>query len=78
MLFLATLPYEMTMWMKDTYIPLDMLFFDEGGRIVYIHTASPLDLTAISAGRPVLGVIELKGGTVRKLGIRLNDKVTGF
>ena len=63
------------MWMKDTLIPLDMLFYDKENRIVYIHTAKPLDLTAVSANRPVAGVIELVGGICDKLGIKLGDSI---
>ena len=61
---------HITMWMKDTYIPLDMVFFDETGRIVDIYTAQPLDLTPISPKQPVAGVVELVGGICEKLGIK--------
>ena len=74
MLFFA--PFgQISMWMKDTYIPLDMLFFDKNGKIVYIYTARPLDLTPISANQPVAGVIELVGGICKKLGINQGDLV---
>ena len=63
------------MWMKDTLIPLDMLFFNEQNRIVYIYTAKPLDLTAISVDTPVSGVIELSGGICNKLGIKSGDSI---
>ncbi len=66
---------HIAMWMKDTYIPLDMLFFDKAGRIVYIHTAQPLDLTPISTHHPVAGVVELVGGISQKLGIKKGDKL---
>ena len=58
------------MWMKDTLIPLDMLFFDETGEIVYIHTAQPLDLTPVGANQIVAGVVELSGGICEKLNIK--------
>ena len=64
---------HITMWMKDTYIPLDMLFFDKTGYIVYIHTAKPLDLTPVTTKQPVAGVIELAGGVCHKLGIKRGD-----
>ena len=73
MIFLPTYPRDMQMWMKDTLIPLDMLFFDETGKIVYIHTAQPLDLTPVGAGRSVSGVVELSGGICEKLNIKTGD-----
>ena len=68
MLFLAH-GDSMAMWMKDTYLPLDMLFFDKNGKIVYIYTAKPFDLTPIRANQPVAGVVELNGGICQKLQI---------
>ncbi len=64
------------MWMKDTYVPLDMLFIDPGGRIVNIaeHTV-PLSLTAIRSAGPVRAVLELNAGTAARLGIRPGDRV---
>ena len=73
MLFLTDYPRDIQMWMKDTLIPLDMLFFDEEGQIVYIHTAQPLDLTPVGADQPILGVVELFGGTCEKLNIKEGD-----
>jgi uncharacterized protein len=65
-----------SMWMKNTLIPLDMLFVDEHGRIVNIHQrAVPNSLDTISAAAPVRAVIELNGGTVERLGIRPGDRV---
>ena len=66
---------QIAMWMKDTLIPLDMLFFDEENHIVYIRTAKPLDLTVISYNKPVTGVIELNGGICDKLGIKPGDSI---
>ena len=64
------------MWMKDTLIPLDMIFFDEVGYIVYIHqNARPNDLTIISSGSEVAGVIELNGGKTEELKIRVGDTI---
>ncbi len=64
------------MWMKDTYVPLDMLFIDSRGRIVNIaeHTV-PLSLTAIRSAGPVRAVLELNAGTAARLGIRPGDRV---
>lgn len=58
------------MWMKDTLIPLDMVFFDRFGRVVYVHhNAVPKDLTVISSIRPVAGVLEINAGEAKKYGI---------
>ncbi len=62
-------------WMKNTLIPLDMLFVDESGRIVYIATAIPLSLTPVGPDSPVETVIELAGGAAAKRGIAVGDKV---
>ena len=72
MLFLFNPPRVARMWMKDTLIPLDMLFFDEEGRIVFIHqNARPLDKTVISSRQPVAGVLEINAGEAEKFGITL-------
>ncbi len=65
-----------SMWMKNTYIPLDMLFITSDGRIRRIeHEAAPESLTIRSSGGPVRAVLELAGGTARRLGIRPGDRV---
>ena len=61
MLFLWTPPQPVSMWMKNTLIPLDMLFVDSGGVIVKIAAnAEPMNLTPIPAGQPVKAVIEIE------------------
>ena len=63
-------------WMKNTLIPLDMLFVAGDGTIQVIHpNAIPQDLTGISSEVPVTGVIELIGGRAQALGIKPGDKV---
>ena len=69
-------PSMAMMWMKNTLIPLDMLFVDAQGRIVNIHErAVPGSLATIAAAAPARAVIELNGGTAARLGIRPGDKV---
>ena len=76
MLFDFKAPSMAMMWMKNTLIPLDMLFVDEAGRIVNIHQrAVPGSLDTIAAAAPVRAVIELNGGTTERLGIRPGDRV---
>ena len=76
MLFDYARPQRVAMWMKNTLIPLDMLFIDTSGRIVHIHQrAVPRSLETISSKVPVRGVLELNGGTVSRLGITRGDRV---
>jgi uncharacterized protein len=76
MLFDFKSPTPATMWMKNTLIPLDMLFVDARGRIVNIRERTvPGSLEAIAAAAPVRAVIELNGGTATRLGIRSGDRV---
>ena len=76
MLFDYKQPTVATMWMRNTLIPLDMLFVDAQGRIVNIHQrAVPQSLDVIAATAPVRAVIELNGGTAARLGIEPGDRV---
>jgi uncharacterized protein len=76
MLFDFKQPTMATMWMKNTLIPLDMLFVGEDGRIVNIHErAVPQSEAIIAAAAPVRAVIELNGGTAARLGIKPGDRV---
>ena len=63
-------------WMKDTLIPLDILFVDEAGSIVYIVTGKPLSEEPVGPTGPVATVIELAGGRAARNGIAVGDKVT--
>ncbi|MDD3669576.1 MAG: DUF192 domain-containing protein [Alphaproteobacteria bacterium] len=65
-----------TMWMKNTRIPLDMIFWDDGGRVVSIHkNARPMDETIIASDAPARGVIEVSAGEADRLGIVVGDSV---
>jgi uncharacterized membrane protein (UPF0127 family) len=76
MLFDYQAPSMASMWMKNTLIPLDMLFVDATGHIVNIHErAVPGSLDVIAAAAPVRAVIELNGGTASRLAIRPGDRV---
>lgn len=63
-------------WMKNTYIPLDMIFIRGDGRIVSIaRDAEPLSEKVIYSAAPVRAVLEVKAGTVARLGIAPGDRV---
>jgi uncharacterized protein len=63
-------------WMRNTYIPLDMIFIRADGRILRIvENAEPLSERMIPSGGPVLAVLEVIGGTARKLGLATGDRV---
>jgi uncharacterized protein len=65
-----------TMWMRNTFIPLDMLFIDADGRIARIVTdTEPLSDAAIGSGGPVRAVLELPAGTSAERGIAVGDQV---
>jgi uncharacterized protein len=76
MLFVYRPARQVVMWMKNTVIPLDMLFIAEDGEIVKIvERTVPFSLTNISSDRSVGGVLEINGGTANRLGIRPGDRV---
>ena len=68
--------YRRSMWMKNTYIPLDMLFIRRDGVISsIIENTEPLSLTSRSSEEPVTYVLELGGGVTAALGISAGDRV---
>ena len=76
MLFLFGGSEVRAMWMKNTLIPLDMLFIDETGKIVRIEERTvPHSERAIVSGGPVAAVLELNAGTASRLGIKPGDRV---
>lgn len=71
MLFVYDAPQRAVFWMRNTLIPLDMIFLDATGQVVKIHeNAVPLDETGIDGGPDVLAVLEINGGLSRRLGLR--------
>lgn len=64
------------MWMKNTLIPLDMIFISEAGTIAGIaHDTVPMSTEILSSPKPVRYVLELNAGTSRKLGFNVGDRV---
>jgi uncharacterized membrane protein (UPF0127 family) len=76
MLFPNEAERQVSMWMRNTYIPLDMVFIRSDGMISRIEErAEPLSDRVIAAGTAVAAVLELQGGTAARLGIKPGDKV---
>jgi uncharacterized protein len=76
MLFDFGTPRPATMWMKNTYMSLDMLFIRADGTIAAIaENTVPQSLDMISVQEPVRGVIELAAGSARKMGLKVEDRV---
>jgi len=77
MVFPLTAPRVETMWMRNTYIELDILFIRADGRVAkIIERAHPLSEALLSSDTPVSAVLELKGGEAAKLGVRVGDTVS--
>lgn len=76
MLFDYKTPTRITMWMKNTFIPLDMIFIGADGKIVDIaERAVPQSEEIIPTRKPARAVLEVNGGTVQRLGIKVGDVV---
>lgn len=76
MLFLYSTDRTISMWMKSTLIPLDLLFIGADGRIVRVaERAVPGSAATISSDQPARAVLELNGGTAARLQIRPGDRV---
>lgn len=76
MVFPVEPPRIENMWMKNTYIELDMLFMDAHGRVTkIIQRAAPLSLQTLSSDTAVSAVLELRGGQAAKLGLQTGDSV---
>ncbi len=77
MLFDFGAPQPVTMWMKNTYLALDMVFIASDGRVVSVkQDAEPLSEKTISSGGDVLGVLELDAGTAKRIGLKPGDRVS--
>jgi len=76
MLFTYKRDRVISMWMANTYLPLDMLFIESDGRISRIAESTiPLSRESISSRKRARGVLELNAGTVRRLGLSVGDRV---
>ena len=78
MLFDFSPQQDVSMWMKNTYVSLDMIFIQADGRILRIaENTEPMSERIISSGGPVTAVLEVVAGTARKDGIAPGDRVGG-
>lgn len=76
MLFTYEAPGQPAFWMKNTLIPLDMIFITPAGVVQYVHSmATPHDLTPISGGEGILMVLEIRGGMAKMLGISVGSEL---
>jgi len=76
MIFPYDPPQAVAFWMKNTLIPLDMVFIRADGSIARIAAkTTPLSLEGVPSGEPIAAVLELRGGRAAELGIRAGDRV---
>ncbi len=76
MLFLLGVNDVATFWMRNTFLPLDMMFIAHDGRITNIHrNAAPGSTAIISSTEPVVSVLEVNAGITARLGIHAGDRV---
>jgi uncharacterized membrane protein (UPF0127 family) len=76
MLFIFDRTEPVTFWMKNTYVPLDMVFIRQDGVVHRVEAmAEPLSEHTIESGAPVRYVLEILGGTAAKIGLTRGDKV---
>jgi uncharacterized membrane protein (UPF0127 family) len=76
MLFEFDREAPVSFWMKNTYIPLDMIFISRAGVVTNIvEKAEPLSERVIPSGPPCMAVLELNGGAAASIGLKVGDKV---
>ena len=73
MIFPYDPPQDVSFWMENTLIPLDIIFIRADGTIVRITKAKELDETPLPAGEPIAVVLEIRGGRAAELGIKEGD-----
>ena len=75
MLFVYDRPQAATMWMKNTYIPLDMVFIAEGGEVHRIEAnTEPFSTAIISSEGDIIAVLELNAGEAARIGLKRGDR----
>jgi uncharacterized membrane protein (UPF0127 family) len=76
MLFVYPKPQRAAFWMKNTLIPLDIIFLDQTGRVIHVQAnAIPGDLTPLPGGDNVFAVLEINGGLAARSGISIGTEM---
>jgi uncharacterized membrane protein (UPF0127 family) len=75
MIFPSDPPQNVSFWMKNTLIPLDIIFVRADGTIARITTAVPRSETPVPSGEPIVAVLEIAGGRAAELRIKEGDRV---
>ena len=76
MLFVFNPPRRVSMWMRNTPMPLDILFINRNGKIINIEeNTTPYSTKALSSGGTIYWVLEINGGLAKKMGIKAGDLV---
>lgn len=76
MLFVFEFPQDVAFWMKDTFLPLDLVFIAEDGTVLNIAAnAKPFSLDPIESDGEALTVLEVLGGTAKKIGLKPGDRL---
>lgn len=75
MIFAFAVEEELGFWMRNTRIPLDIIYMNKDGKIVSIRTMLPMDLTSIKSGQPAKYALELNRGMATALGLKVGDTI---
>ncbi|MGH7215085.1 MAG: DUF192 domain-containing protein [Tepidisphaeraceae bacterium] len=76
MIFVFAREQSLAFWMKDTLIPLDILYLDASGKVVSIHQMKPLDRGTTRSAAPAKYAVELNEGAARSAGVKSGDTIT--
>lgn len=76
MLFDFKSPREVRIWMRNTFIPLDLVFTGRDGKIAFLHEHMvPHSEQSVGPSKPMLAVVELQDGTIGRLGLKVGDQL---
>lgn len=76
MIFVNEEAAERSFWMKNTYIPLDILYLDAGGKVISIKQMTPHDLTGVTSDGPAMYAIELNQGAAIRARVTIGDRLS--
>jgi uncharacterized membrane protein (UPF0127 family) len=75
MLFIFEWEQPLSFWMRNTIIPLDILYISSDGRVVSRHTMAPLETRTYPSGTPARFALEMKAGLADELGLDVGDRI---